>query len=67
MRTLYKDKLGNRIVEREDKGIGLQNAEGIFTRQSDFKEFIKEHNLKKDIKFMKGGDLWISNKLLKYG
>jgi len=50
MKVLYKDKLGNKIVEREE-GIGLQNKEGVFTIEKDFKDFVKEHKLTEDIKF----------------
>lgn len=67
VKVLFKDNLGNRIVESRNKGIGLQNVEGKYCIGKDFRDFVKEHKLTKDIKFKKSGDVWISNKLLGYG
>ncbi len=64
-RILFKDKLGNRIVEKQGGGIGLENSSGKLTILHDFKDFVKEHRLGKEIRFHKKGNLWASNKFLR--
>jgi len=64
MKILFKDMLGNKIVE-ESGGIGLKNDKGIYCREKDFKEFIKENKLGNKIRLKKGGMLWVHNNFLK--
>lgn len=65
MKVLYKDKLGNKIVEKSNGGIGLKNKKGKFCRHSDFKSFVKEHKLGNKIRFREGGNIWVHNNFLK--
>jgi len=64
-KILYKDKVGNQLVERRDGAIGLRNKSKKMVMPSEFKSWVKEHNFGKNIKFKKDGSLWISNKILK--
>lgn len=65
MKTLFKDKLGNKIVEKASGDIGLRNPEGKFCIEKDFREFIKENKLGNKIRLRKGGELWIHDDFLR--
>jgi len=63
-KVLFKDKLGNKIVEEKSGAIGLKNDKGIYCIRKDFQEFIKENKLGNKIRLKKGGSLWIHNEFL---
>ena len=64
MKILFKDQLGNRIIERSNGDIGLKNREGEYCRDIDFREFVKEHKLGNKIRFREGENLWVHNNFL---
>lgn len=61
---LFKDKLGNKIIQEKDGGIGLKNPSGKYCSKKDFREVIKENKLGNKIKLKKGGMLWVHNDFL---
>lgn len=65
MKILFKDMLGNKIVEEKSGAIGLKNKKGVYCRRKDFEEFIKENKLGNKIRLKKGGMLWVHNNFLK--
>jgi len=64
-RVLFKDKLGNRIIESKDGSVGLINKEGAVCKLKDFKEVVKENKLGNKIRFKSGGNLWLHDEFLK--
>ena len=64
VKVLFKDKLGNKIVEEKSGAIGLKNDKGIYCREKDFQEFITENKLGNKIRLRKGGSLWAHNDFL---
>jgi hypothetical protein len=64
-RVLFKDKFGNRLVERKkDLSVGVVNKKGQMITPSEFKSWVKENKFGSKIKFKKDGSLWVSNKIL---
>jgi hypothetical protein len=64
-KVLYLDKVGNQLVERKDGAVGLRGKGKKMVTPSEFKSWVKENKMGKNIKFKKDGSLWVSDKLLK--
>ena len=64
MKVLFKDRFGNKLIERSDKRIGLINASEKYCTYNEIKAFIKENRLSNKIKFKTRNKIWISENLL---
>lgn len=51
MKILFKDKLGNKIVEESSGAVGLTNAKGGYCSKKELKGYIKEQQLGDRLKF----------------
>lgn len=63
-RILFQDEAGNQLVETFQGEIGVRNANKVFIRKSDLRDFLKENKLGRKIRLMGKGKIWISTDFL---